>query len=205
VINQRELLKGAAALVLGTTLLPQIETLQKGSSTMAKSIRAAWRTIAKLRKRGGVGVGGGLVNPDIAQIVIVSSGDADNYLRWENTSIVTYPDTFAFANLQHTAPDGLNGVFNLGVRQDTNNQSCFSTWLNGAGLIVQHAGAWRYVLDMSYDYININTPVNILPLTDGVIAPAAIPGSALIYVDVADGDLKVVFADGVVKTLATDS
>jgi hypothetical protein len=42
-------------------------------------------------------------------------------------------------------------------------------------------------------------------LQDGVAAPSAILGRALIYVDVADGDLKVKFGDGTVKTLATDT
>ena len=42
-------------------------------------------------------------------------------------------------------------------------------------------------------------------IVDGVTAPGATVGQAKIYVDVADGDLKVVFGDGVVKTLATDT
>lgn len=41
-------------------------------------------------------------------------------------------------------------------------------------------------------------------LSDGITAPTAIPGFAQIYVDTADGDLKVRFGDGVTKTLATD-
>ena len=42
-------------------------------------------------------------------------------------------------------------------------------------------------------------------LVDGIAAPGAATGYARIYVDTADGDLKVVFGDGTVKTLATDS
>lgn len=41
-------------------------------------------------------------------------------------------------------------------------------------------------------------------LSDGIVAPAAIPGFAQLYVDTADGDLKVKFGDGVTKTIATD-
>lgn len=40
---------------------------------------------------------------------------------------------------------------------------------------------------------------------DGSTAPSAISGQALIYVDSEDGDLKVKFADGVVKTIAADT
>lgn len=44
-----------------------------------------------------------------------------------------------------------------------------------------------------------------LAVADAMTAPAAVAGRAIIYVDSADGDLKVKFADGVVKTLATDT
>lgn len=42
-------------------------------------------------------------------------------------------------------------------------------------------------------------------LTDGVTAPGATAGQAKIYVDTSDGDLKVVFGDGTVKTIVTDT
>jgi hypothetical protein len=42
-------------------------------------------------------------------------------------------------------------------------------------------------------------------VTDGVTAPGATVGLAKIYVDTADGDLKVIFGDGTIKTLATDT
>lgn len=42
-------------------------------------------------------------------------------------------------------------------------------------------------------------------LTDGITAPAAVLGFAQIYVDTADGDLKVVFGDGFVRTIGADS
>jgi len=44
-----------------------------------------------------------------------------------------------------------------------------------------------------------------LTLVDGVTAPATIAGHAVIYVDTADGDLKVKFADGTVKTIVVDT
>lgn len=42
-------------------------------------------------------------------------------------------------------------------------------------------------------------------LSDGVTAPTAVAGKAYIYVDVADGDLKIIFGDGTVKTIVTDT
>jgi hypothetical protein len=42
-------------------------------------------------------------------------------------------------------------------------------------------------------------------LVDGQTAPSATSGYAKIYVDTADGDLKVIFGDGTIKTIATDT
>lgn len=47
--------------------------------------------------------------------------------------------------------------------------------------------------------------VNGIALADGVTAPSATVGLAKIYVDASGGDLKVLFGDGVVKTIVTDS
>ncbi len=44
-----------------------------------------------------------------------------------------------------------------------------------------------------------------LVVTDGVTAPATLAGFAKIYVDTADGDLKIKFGDGTVKTIVTDT
>ena len=46
---------------------------------------------------------------------------------------------------------------------------------------------------------------NILQVTDGVTAPATEVGYSSIYVDTADGDLKIKFGDGTVKTIVTDT
>lgn len=44
----------------------------------------------------------------------------------------------------------------------------------------------------------------LLSIRDGVTAPAAVSAQAQIYVDAADGDLKVMFADGNVQVLAAN-
>ena len=45
----------------------------------------------------------------------------------------------------------------------------------------------------------------LLVLKDGVSAPSTFSGQAAIYVDSADGDLKIKFSDGTVKTIVTDT
>jgi hypothetical protein len=42
-------------------------------------------------------------------------------------------------------------------------------------------------------------------LTDGVTEPATVAGKAQIYIDIADGDLKIKFGDGTIKTIVTDT
>jgi hypothetical protein len=44
-----------------------------------------------------------------------------------------------------------------------------------------------------------------IAIKDGSTAPSATSGTAKIYVDTADGDLKVIFGDGTVKTIVVDS
>jgi hypothetical protein len=44
-----------------------------------------------------------------------------------------------------------------------------------------------------------------LGIRDGISAPAAVTGLALLYVDTADGDLKVRFSDGTIKTIVVDT
>ena len=51
----------------------------------------------------------------------------------------------------------------------------------------------------------INSLSVLLQLTDGVSAPDPVAGVTQIYVDSADGDLKVQFGDGTIKTIATDT
>lgn len=44
-----------------------------------------------------------------------------------------------------------------------------------------------------------------LHLTDGITAPSATVGQAKVYVDTSDGDLKVIFGDGTIKTIVADT
>lgn len=49
------------------------------------------------------------------------------------------------------------------------------------------------------------TATGLLALRDGLAEPATVLGQAQIYVDTSDGDLKVKFGDGTVKTIVVDT
>jgi hypothetical protein len=55
------------------------------------------------------------------------------------------------------------------------------------------------------DFVNPEPGFTYLELTDGATAPGAGSGVARVYVDAADGDLKVVYADSTVKTIVVDT
>ena len=44
-----------------------------------------------------------------------------------------------------------------------------------------------------------------IDIYDGIAAPSAVAGRARIYVDSSSGDLKVIFGDGTIKTITTDT
>jgi hypothetical protein len=64
---------------------------------------------------------------------------------------------------------------------------------------------WSGSPNTYYDKESVSKFAGVFGLTDGVSAPATLTGIAQIYVDTADGDLKVKFGDGTVKTIATDT
>lgn len=68
-----------------------------------------------------------------------------------------------------------------------------------AGLVRELGVLWRELFE------RIESPQENLMLKDGVTAPSTVSGAAVIYVDTADGDLKVRFSDGTVKTIVIDT
>jgi len=57
--------------------------------------------------------------------------------------------------------------------------------------------------------VNYAADANFSPsaigMADGIAAPSTITGMALLFVDTADGDLKIKFGDGTLKTIVTDT
>ncbi len=61
---------------------------------------------------------------------------------------------------------------------------------------------WRPDLSSGLDLTDIET--NKVSFEDGITAPDTVAGRAIIYVDSADGNLKIKFGDGTVARIATD-
>lgn len=78
----------------------------------------------------------------------------------------------------------------------------------GSGVAVTQGKRAHLYCDGTNITVGHNDPksmgLSYLAVTDGVTAPSTATGLALIYVDTADGSLKVKFDSGTVKTLATD-
>lgn len=88
------------------------------------------------------------------------------------------------------------GAGDFEIRTDTDNRIVF--YVNGA-----QAGYVATDGNLFWDGKLIRA--DILELTDGVAAPPAGAGGARLYVDAADGDLKIIFADGTIKTIVIDT
>jgi hypothetical protein len=106
-----------------------------------------------------------------------------------------------------TAPYGGSGDFNTMTRYADAPIETWTAGNGGSGVRFNSTGntaaqVFRF-LDDGVEAFRIGAGVIGIP--DGVTAPDALASVAWIYVDTADGDLKVKFPDGVVKTLATDT
>jgi hypothetical protein len=69
----------------------------------------------------------------------------------------------------------------------------------------RNAAGTGVVLAATFDKNQDVTFAGFVGIKDGMTAPSATAGTAKIYVDTADGDLKVIFGDGTIKTIATDT
>jgi hypothetical protein len=120
-------------------------------------------------------------------------------------------DTDASPMLVVGAKDGTNAFIgasrngsgtatNLGFATDT----AIRLWLTANGTQLYPATDLAMALGASTQrFTNLFT--NMATLVDGVTAPSTLAGHAQIYVDTADGDLKVKFGDGTVKTIVVDT
>lgn len=139
-------------------------------------------------------------------IIMANSGAGDTLL-----SVRDVNDSYAErANIGHW--DGSGGLFNLWDDAGTNTVKIrgyasggVQGWLNaGRILIGTTSDDGVNLLQVNGSVKAIYAEMNWLQILDGIAAPATVAGLARIYVDSADGDLKIKFGNGTVKTIVTD-
>jgi hypothetical protein len=127
--------------------------------------------------------------------------------------------------IYRTFTDASNGSW-IELDANSNGNAYIGTNKNGTGstltlyMLVGGTAVWSFSggghflagADNTYDIgaSNATRPRNVhiagyVSIGDGITAPGAGTGQARIYVDTDDGDLKVVFADGTVKTIVVDT
>ncbi len=122
---------------------------------------------------------------------------------------------YATIYMQATATGTGYGIIYLYASHETNASCHFAVYNMSSAQqdrVATVANAWLSVeqgLIVGNDSVSVNYPQQgWISLKDGVTAPGAgtrPAGFATLYVDTADGDLKVQFADGFTVTLAADS
>ena len=127
-------------------------------------------------------------------------------------------------NVYNFTGDGSDTTFTLGIDPGTENNT--QVYIDGvyqqkntynvSGKVITFSAAppnlstievmvTEPMLASSVAAQNVSGSFTRLAIEDGITAPSTESGSAFIYVDSSDGDLKVKFGDGTVKTIVTDS
>jgi hypothetical protein len=147
------------------------------------------------------------VNSDLkvdGNLFVTGTGDFDGDLNVNAGSIVVDAGT---VNITHP--------FDRALQINRSGANTFSLEHSTAEMYLYNATTASPVINFKNNsdvYINSGdlvvanaTATAELKLTDGVSAPSTESGKAILYVDSADGDLKIKFGDGTVKTIVTDS
>jgi hypothetical protein len=134
------------------------------------------------------------------------SGNAVTNVNFGN---VTDNPAYSFLGTGTTA---FGGVLNVTGNININNDTGLLRLGASADLTLTHDGTNSIIANATgqlqfKDGANVAAAIDngAFAVTDGITAPTAIVGLAFIYVDTADGDLKVRFGDGTTKTIVTDT
>lgn len=142
-----------------------------------------------------------------------SNSDSTRILKADAFGTFSFYDcAFQRATIAFEATAGNPRIYFMGGSKNDGNIGTLlsGSWGARLGLDTDFAGTDALALGTHdgnrMDYIFSNHVVaGDARLVDGITAPGTESGKAIVYVDTADGDLKVKFGDGVIKTLATDT
>ncbi len=173
-----------------------------GSSTVALQLLNTAGAIQALFPVGTVGNPGISLTGDIDTGIYRVSGNILGFTCGGIQALAMSELAAAFAGTVQAA-DGTVGTPAFSFASDTNTgvyrPAADRVAFSAGGTIVFEA---NNTLGVGLAYARV---YGSFLIPDGLTAPATHASCAQLYVDLADGDLKVKFADGTVKTLATDT
>jgi hypothetical protein len=138
-------------------------------------------------------------NAEIGYVEILAGKTANIELRWSNEQVANVGrfrvSTAGLATLATRASSGTGTLTDRMYWADGNTDTA-QTFRPSVDLTIPLGSTsrrWTHVYS------------NVLAVVDGISTPGLVTGHAQIYVDSADGDLKVRFGDGTIKTIVTDT
>jgi hypothetical protein len=134
-------------------------------------------------------------------------------IKGTTLSVVEFDNDCPFADVQFNRFMDI-GASNTGVEIATPTGTWTGYTITAADLVRNNSfiGTFSAKYSVNNTYVKSVTSYDAgargeggVVLTDGITAPTVSSGRAQIYVDTADGDLKIMFGDGTVKVLSADT
>jgi hypothetical protein len=150
------------------------------------TLQVAWYAAGD--NAGKIVAGAGDVFVDADGLTIIEGSGAPNKIKWITSG------GYSLSDIHEDLAGGVNAIV-IGTY-------AYSTTTGQVSLVAVDGDSSNGFLNVYSGGIETDGWVS---LADGVSAPSTRSGFAVLYVDSADGDLKVKFGDGTVKTIVTDS
>lgn len=132
-----------------------------------------------------------------------SPGNAVGFVQWRSNNNNNAGAILGKIGTVHEGTvNQAGGALFFGTANPSTNTYSEKLWIAGDGTVYPDGNQTQLLGSTTKPWLA--TLSNKLMIVDGVTAPTTVPSFAQIYVDTADGDLKIKFGDGTVKTIVTD-
>lgn len=216
------ILAGPANSSTGVALAASLNQTSGASSFLALTPGVAWRTMNFMAGDHAWYTGGtsrltlnssGLLTSNNAILIQSSSGTPQLSLEQTGGGSASASMYFLAGSSGGSSYFGFRGAFNIGTASSvggaitslyTFSPTSLSILAGATGGLSIAATTGTTLTVSSTDGASIRTDGG-MAIKDGITAPSATAGYAKIFVDTADGDLKIIFGDGTTKTIVTDT